>query len=76
MARKLEKEEQRHEQHGSELARLRGQMTKLRENCPHERIEMRGGVVVCKDCLEEVAYAKPDLSGAGDEDEDNDYGIE
>lgn len=58
LARKLEREEERAEQQQSELDRMRAQMEKLRANCPHDSIEMRDGVVVCKDCLEEVAYAK------------------
>lgn len=49
-------------------------MAKLRATCPHERIEMRdGGVVVCKDCFEEVAYAKPLGSGSDDSGDDGGY---
>lgn len=70
LAKKLEKEEQRHAQHGSELERLRIQMSKLRATCPHERIEMRGDVVVCRDCFEEVAYAKRDSLDEEYDDED------
>lgn len=58
MARKLEKAEQKLDKEAAELEKLRAKMSKMRANCSHKSIEMRGGVVVCKDCLEEVAYAK------------------
>jgi hypothetical protein len=61
MARKLERAEQKHEQESAELEAMREQMAKLRANCPHEKIEMRDdGVVICKDCHHEVAYAPSD----------------
>lgn len=68
-ARKLEREEAKLQQQKGDLKKLRDQMAKLRENCPHDKIEMgEGGVVICKDCHEEIAYA-PDSSGeeAGDD---------
>ena len=58
MARKLEKAQAKHAKDREELSKLEEKMNKMRANCSHDSIEMRGNVVVCKDCLEEVAYAK------------------
>ncbi len=77
MARKLERAEQKHLDEEGELAKLRENMNKLRENCPHEKIEMAdGGIVICKDCHEEIAYAPreeepgpPGHGGYGNQDE-------
>ena len=59
MARKLERAEQKHAQEADELRELREKMIKLRENCPHAKVEMReDGTVICSDCHQEVAWGR------------------
>jgi len=71
-ARKLEREEARLQSQQADLDRLRAQMAELRESCPHEKIKMReDGVVICKDCHKEVAYAA--MSSVEDSDDDGPY---
>lgn len=70
LARQLEKAEAKHGQETERLSKLKAKMEKMQGNCSHSAIEMKNGIVVCKDCLAEVAYAK---GGADAEEDDFEY---
>lgn len=71
ISRKLEKEQARAEASSMEAARLAARLEKLKEKCPHKRLELdhETGETVCKDCFSVVGY--PAFQSATAEDADS-----
>jgi hypothetical protein len=60
LSRELEKEEQKAASSSKQAAKLRERIIKMRDRCPHARLERdpSTGIVTCKDCFAEVGFPK------------------